>query len=353
MKETALKLDVNGFNLMELTDETSIVVARVFMTDTGRRVDGRTGGREDGRTGGREDGRTGRREDGRTGGREDGRTGGREDGRAERQENKETGKQEDRKTREQEGRKIGEQEYRRIGEQKNGRTGRRKDGNTAVHVKGRRIGLPSTKRRRKAVVDSRGFPRTTSNTSDKLEKGIDKLNKDKSRQHANKTVYEDPRRPRSPRKPAFSILDDSIVKTIRRQGLNTEVPYTKTTIKTFPSAIIDQMKSYIKPTIEDKPEGILLVCGVPEVTANKLIELASEAKNSVRNVGVSSIIKRGDSYELEIKRREVNDLVKAGLSRSKMSFIEHENIENRHLDQWGLHLNYQGNSILARNLINF
>ena len=90
-----------------------------------------------------------------------------------------------------------------------------------------------------------------------------------------------------------------------------------------------------------------------EETANKLIDLATETKKKLRAVAVSSIIKRTDSHDLEMKRRKANDLVKVGLSRSNISFIEHDNIESRHLDKWRLHLNFQGNNVLTGNLINF
>ena len=151
-----------------------------------------------------------------------------------------------------------------------------------------------------------------------------------------------------------------MVKKFRRQDVNAEAPHAKTSIKTFPGATIDQMRSYIKPAIDDKPDGIIILCGTnnlrsesPEETANKLIELAIETKKQVRDVAVSSIIRRTDSHELEMKRRKVNDLVKVGLSRSDISFMEHDNIESKHLDKWGLHLNYQGNNVLTGNFINF
>ena len=91
----------------------------------------------------------------------------------------------------------------------------------------------------------------------------------------------------------------------------------------------------------------------PEEISNKLIDLATETKRKLRDVAVSSIIKRTDSHELEMKRRKVNDLVKVALSRSNINFIEHDNIESRHLDKWGLHLTSQGNNVLTGNLINF
>ena len=212
-----------------------------------------------------------------------------------------------------------------------------------------------------AAVKSQGFPQTTSSRSMRQHKvtALDKREGDWENSWAanSKTRSEDARRPR---KPVFSILGDSMVKKIRRQDINAEVSHAKTSIKTFPGATIDQMKSYIKPAIDDKLDGIIILCGTnnlrsesPEETAKKLIDLATETKKKLRDVTVSSIIKRTDSHELEMKRRKVNDLVKVGLSRSNISFIEHDNIESRHLDKWGLHLNFQGNNVSTGNLINF
>ena len=212
-----------------------------------------------------------------------------------------------------------------------------------------------------AAVKSQGFPQTTSSRSmrQNMATELDKRDEDWENCWAanSKTTSEDVRRPR---KPVFSILGDSMVKKIRRQDINAEVSHAKTSIKTFPGATIDQMKSYIKPAIDEKPDGIIILCGTnnlrsesPEETANKLIDLATETKKKLRDVAVSSIIKRTDSHELEMKRRKVNDLVKVGLSRSNISFIEHDNIESRHLDKWGLQLNFQGNNVLTGNLINF
>ena len=89
------------------------------------------------------------------------------------------------------------------------------------------------------------------------------------------------------------------------------------------------------------------------ILSNKLIDLAISTKRKVRQVAVSSIIHRGDSKELEMKRRQVNRLVEIGLSGTGIEFITHDNIDETHLDEWGLHLNFRGGNVLANNLINF
>ena len=162
------------------------------------------------------------------------------------------------------------------------------------------------------------------------------------------------------RKPTVSIVGDSMIRKIRRQDINREAPQVKTSIKTFPGATIEQMKSYIRPTIEDDPDGVIIVCGTnnlrsatPEEVANKIISLAFEVKKEINDVAISSIIRRADSDDLERKRIHVNQLVRAGLLGTGMKFIEHDNILDNHLDKWGLHLNFHGINILTENFIDF
>ena len=161
-------------------------------------------------------------------------------------------------------------------------------------------------------------------------------------------------------KPTVSIVGDSMIRKIRRQDINREAPQVKTSIKTFPGATIEQMKSYIRPTIEEDPDGIIIVCGTnnlrsatPEEVANKMISLAFEVKKEINDVAISSIIRRTDSDDLERKRIHVNQLVRTGLLGTGMKFIEHDNILDNHLDKWGLHLNFHGINILTENLIDF
>ena len=108
------------------------------------------------------------------------------------------------------------------------------------------------------------------------------------------------------------------------------------------------------------PDGIIILCGTnnlrrekPQETANKIINLAVETKRRVKNVAISAIIRRSDSEELEWKRKQVNQLVEHGLKTSEISFIKHDNIQNGHLGNWGLHLNANGSNVLTGNFIDF
>ena len=162
------------------------------------------------------------------------------------------------------------------------------------------------------------------------------------------------------RKSTITVIGDSMLKKVRKQDVNREAPHARTYIKTFPGATLDHMQSYIEPTLQSKPDGIIILYGTnnlksdsPETIANKLVDLAKGAKTKVRNVAVSSIITRSDSVDLERKRIETNRLVLRKLEDTEIKFLDHENIEEDHLDKWGLHLNYSGNNILTGNLIDF
>ena len=162
------------------------------------------------------------------------------------------------------------------------------------------------------------------------------------------------------KKPSISIVGDSMLRNVRKQAFNRQIRHFSSYVKTFPGATVEHMKSYLEPTISMQPDGIIILCGTnnlrkeaPHETANKIIKLAVETKRRVKNVAVSAIIRRADSEELEWKRKQVNQLVEQGLETSEISFIKHDNIQNGHLDNWGLHLNTSGSNILTGNFIDF
>ena len=91
----------------------------------------------------------------------------------------------------------------------------------------------------------------------------------------------------------------------------------------------------------------------PDRIANKLVDLALTVNERVGKVAVSSIVHRADSHHLEVKRMEVNRLVRDSLENHGIDFITHDNIRAQHTNKWGLHLNYNGNNLLAGNFIDF
>ena len=110
-------------------------------------------------------------------------------------------------------------------------------------------------------------------------------------------------------------------------------PNHRTFVKTFGGATVDHMHSYMEPSLNMNPDGLIILCGTnnlrrerPDVTANKIINLAVTAKRRVKYVAVSSIILRKDSEELDGKREEVNILVERELRKLGIGFIKQDNI---------------------------
>eukprot|EP00794_Sanderia_malayensis_P004934 gene4934-5581_t len=102
-------------------------------------------------------------------------------------------------------------------------------------------------------------------------------------------------------KPEIAIIGDSIVGGINRRDINTETKDYFVTVKTFKGATVDEMDSYIIPTIKKQTEGLIIHCGTnnlrkddPDIIASKILSLAFEAKQRIKHVAVSSLIARGD-----------------------------------------------------------
>eukprot|EP00794_Sanderia_malayensis_P001652 gene1652-1837_t len=124
------------------------------------------------------------------------------------------------------------------------------------------------------------------------------------------------------RKPTITVIGDSIVRGIRKQEINCNVRQCNS---------------------KDDPEKI----------AEKITSVATQAKNSVPKVAVSSLLTRGDSYLLEEKRVRVNMLLKKSLAENGIDFIEHKEFETdwRYLlHDDGIHLNNDGTNVLGNDL---
>ena len=120
------------------------------------------------------------------------------------------------------------------------------------------------------------------------------------------------------------------------------------------------MKWHVIPSLDRDPDEIIFTYGTnnlrndhPNQVAKEIIELAVNTKNKVPKVAVSSIVRRADSSDLDVKRINVNRILEQELPKHGIDFINNENIQNRHLDRWGLHLNFIGKNLLTGNFINF
>ena len=123
------------------------------------------------------------------------------------------------------------------------------------------------------------------------------------------------------------------------------------------------MHSYAIPTIEKKPNLIILHAGTNDLPsrrgdeeksevqiADEIIKLANEIKENSIEVIISSLVARGDGYEE--KRKKVNFVLADLCSVNDYALIEHKNIDpKKHLNRSRLHLNKVGDSLLEGNLL--
>ena len=123
------------------------------------------------------------------------------------------------------------------------------------------------------------------------------------------------------------------------------------------------MYSYAQPSIERKPNLILLHSGTNDLSlkidgkektevqiAEEIIDLAKSISDNGIEVIISGLITRGDRYES--KRKKVNFVLQDLCSQNGLAFLEHSNIHaNKHLNRSQIHLNQHGDNILGNNLL--
>ena len=84
---------------------------------------------------------------------------------------------------------------------------------------------------------------------------------------------------------------------IRKQEINKSIRNYYAVVKTFSGATVEDMESYMVPTLNKKPDGLIIYCGTnnlrsdePQEIAKKIVDVALEASRTVRSVAVSSIL---------------------------------------------------------------
>ena len=88
----------------------------------------------------------------------------------------------------------------------------------------------------------------------------------------------------------------------------------------------------------------------PESLASNIIEVGKSLCTAHNDVIISGICHRNDEKDQKVS--EVNDHLKRMCNEKKMFFLDNDNIKREnHLNNSGLHLNTEGNSILASNII--
>ena len=155
--------------------------------------------------------------------------------------------------------------------------------------------------------------------------------------------------------PVTVILGDSMIKDIK--GWEMSRSTRKVVMKHFSGAKTKDMKSYVIPTVEQKPDNIILHTGTndlktidtPEEMTMGILNLAMTCKTVTNIAFVSGIVPRTDKNE---KASKVNSILRHECNVKNICFIDYKHISPRfHCNRSGLHLNYYGKKKLQENFL--
>ena len=133
----------------------------------------------------------------------------------------------------------------------------------------------------------------------------------------------------------------------------------KVVVKSFRGAKTSHMHWYAKPTIEKKPENIIIHCGTndiskdtdPEKIATDIINLSkSVSQESGSNVIISGLVPR-KGY-LNAKVRNINNRLRDYCGNRMLTLLKHDNINAKtHCNICGLNLSSKGVPLLNENFV--
>lgn len=155
------------------------------------------------------------------------------------------------------------------------------------------------------------------------------------------------------------LLGDSMVKGVPGWIVGKELS-RRFVVKPFPGARVQDMRHYVKPTLDQNPDEIVLHCGTndlkefePKAIAEGLVDIARsvEASSSTK-VTISELVTRADP-SLDAKVKATNKRLRKLCNQNGWGFISHRNISVNNLNRGGLHLAASGNKTLLSNFINF
>ena len=132
----------------------------------------------------------------------------------------------------------------------------------------------------------------------------------------------------------------------------------KFVVKHFSGVKTKDMKSYVIPTVKQKPDNIILHTGAndlktkdtPEEITIGILNLAMTCKTNTNSVFISGVFPRSD--KLNEKASKINSIHSHGCSERNISFIDNKHISPRfHCNRRGFHLNYYATKKLKENFL--
>ena len=135
----------------------------------------------------------------------------------------------------------------------------------------------------------------------------------------------------------------------------------KVYVECFPGATVDDMNSYIVPSMKHGPEAVVIHAGTnnlspqksPLEIAQEILDLASSLQNDNNEIIISSIIGRGDRFQA--KATAVNLHLYKLCVDGNFTYLDNSNIRLEHLQKvghWGnIQLNDKGTNIFKQYLV--
>ena len=116
----------------------------------------------------------------------------------------------------------------------------------------------------------------------------------------------------------------------------------------------------IDEVLKGKPESFILHIGTNDLTNNiNLLTNVNKIVNKVKKtsfntvLSFSDIVFRIDKKNIEKMRADTNSRLKNFYKQKRIKLILNDNLKEEHLGIKKLHLNRKGNTVYARNLLNF
>ena len=148
-------------------------------------------------------------------------------------------------------------------------------------------------------------------------------------------------------------MGDSILSGLREYKMSRRKTIK---VRTFPGATINDMKFFVVPLLKKKPDKVIIHVGTndaPHFTPDEMFKNMKELRLLIQKmvpsakIIISSPVIRVDKANSDINNKKFISL----LNSTDWDCIHHENIDESHLNQYGLHINRTGSINLAKNLI--
>ena len=172
---------------------------------------------------------------------------------------------------------------------------------------------------------------------------------------------QDKTRQEKEKKRVTCVMGDSMIKNIKGWKLNQHLDDDFIVVKSFPGATSEDMSHYIEPSLEKRPQTVVIHTGTNDlkgvetanVIAKRIIKLATRCTDRGSQALVSGLINRGDQPKLNGKLEYVNELLKASCESRNIGFIDNSNITLTNLNNSKLHLNSSGDKKLTNNILEY